>query len=393
MRRGLAAVMCSLLMAATCLLAGCGSGNSAPAGGVTAEEVRPYDLAIVYSARANSAGDLSLAENYIRAAVEGSYQGNEGFLAGISTDGSPQAFSGTLCLTEQNQRRRQDEVQQNIANILNAGWTAQTSESNIFDAFRRGNEQLGSQQATESQRPNLLLVFDSGISTNGPINFSEEVTRNGLLDPEAFIQLLRESGDLAKFDNVDKVIWYGLGETADPQESPNDGTKAAMENFYRSLFEAAGVEDVEFRPGSGRIATGEYPEVSVVNMPRIPLDEEGNPILLGDTLELDESSAEFQFEYDESNFTDEEAALEGMQEYINQLIDFPSLQVTIKGYTDTQGNEDYNLSLSQRRADTVKRLFVESGVSESQITAVGMGESSDYEDDKQNRRVEIVFGE
>ena len=82
-----------------------------------------------------------------------------------------------------------------------------------------------------------------------------------------------------------------------------------------------------------------------------------------------------------------------MQEYINQLIDFPSLQVTIKGYTDTQGNEDYNLSLSQRRADTVKRLFVESGVSESQITAVGMGESSDYEDDKQNRRVEIVFGE
>ena len=145
---------------------------------------------------------MSLAENYIKATVESSYQGNEGFIAGVSTDGNPQAFSGTFCLTSQNQRRRLDEVQQNVANVLNAGWMAQSSESNIFEALRRSNEQLGSQAALASDRPNLLLVFDSGISTDGPINFSEEATRNGLLDPDAFIQHLRESGDLAKFDNI-----------------------------------------------------------------------------------------------------------------------------------------------------------------------------------------------
>jgi outer membrane protein OmpA-like peptidoglycan-associated protein len=245
-------------------------------------------------------------------------------------------------------------------------------------------------------------VIDSGISTAGPVNFTEEATREALLEPEALIATLRESGDLAKFENIDEVVWFGLGDTSgaqsDSEVAPNEGTKAALKIFYRTLFEAAGVElgdDQEvFRAGSGSAPAEGLPGVTVVDMPRIPLDENGNPVRLGDNVEFDElkSDGAIKFDYDSDALADESAAREALKDHINQLIDFPTLKVVVNGYTDTAGDASYNLDLSQRRANTVKALMVDAGVPESQITAVGMGEDATYETDEQNRRVEIVLG-
>ena len=116
---------------------------------------------------------------------------------------------------------------------------------------------------------------------------------------------------------------------------------------------------------------------------------------LGDNVEFDETTNDgaLTFAFDSSEFNNTDAAREALQDYINQLLDFPELQIVISGYTDTNGDENYNQELSRKRADAVKALFVDAGVSEGQITAVGMGESSDYDDDAQNRRVEIAFGD
>ena len=131
-----------------------------------------------------------------------------------------------------------------------------------------------------------------------------------------------------------------------------------------------------------------------MDMPRIPLDENGNPVRLGDNVEFDElkSDGAIAFAYDSDALADEAAARDALKDHINQLIDFPTLKVVVNGYTDTAGDESYNLDLSQRRANTVKALMVDAGVPESQITAVGMGEDATYETDEQNRRVEIVLG-
>lgn len=75
----------------------------------------------------------------------------------------------------------------------------------------------------------------------------------------------------------------------------------------------------------------------------------------------------------------------------------PDRQVVIEGHTDSVGSDDYNQELSQRRAMAVQSALMQRGVSGSQISATGKGESfpvasnDDAAGRQQNRRVEMIF--
>lgn len=71
--------------------------------------------------------------------------------------------------------------------------------------------------------------------------------------------------------------------------------------------------------------------------------------------------------------------------------EFASLTFTIEGHTDAVGDEDYNLDLSQRRADAVVRYLASLGVDVDRAVARGYGKSRPRTDDPYdpaNRRVE-----
>jgi outer membrane protein OmpA-like peptidoglycan-associated protein len=80
--------------------------------------------------------------------------------------------------------------------------------------------------------------------------------------------------------------------------------------------------------------------------------------------------------------------------FLNQYSD---RTVTIEGYTDSVGSEDYNQGLSQRRADSVKAYLMGQGVSSIRLSASGRGESVPVAGNdsatgrQQNRRVEVVI--
>jgi len=67
----------------------------------------------------------------------------------------------------------------------------------------------------------------------------------------------------------------------------------------------------------------------------------------------------------------------------------------LQGYTDGTGSEQYNIGLSQRRAEAVERYLVSKNVPLFRITILGLGKDSPVADNKtrdgraQNRRVEI----
>jgi len=73
------------------------------------------------------------------------------------------------------------------------------------------------------------------------------------------------------------------------------------------------------------------------------------------------------------------------------------ITVRVTGYTDTTGANKYNLGLSRRRAEAVKRKLVEMGVPGSKISALGVGETDllvktkDNVRIRKNRRVLIVI--
>jgi OOP family OmpA-OmpF porin len=74
-----------------------------------------------------------------------------------------------------------------------------------------------------------------------------------------------------------------------------------------------------------------------------------------------------------------------------------SLQLVIEAHTDGDGDDDYNLELSQRRAEAVAAFFTDAGIDPERITAVGKGESepiapNDDEDGRaRNRRIDVVL--
>ena len=74
-----------------------------------------------------------------------------------------------------------------------------------------------------------------------------------------------------------------------------------------------------------------------------------------------------------------------------------SLTAIIKGHTDSTGSEEYNIELSQRRAEAVKKYLVSLGIDSNRIQAKGMGSAESKADNStlegrlMNRRVEVIL--
>jgi outer membrane protein OmpA-like peptidoglycan-associated protein len=70
-------------------------------------------------------------------------------------------------------------------------------------------------------------------------------------------------------------------------------------------------------------------------------------------------------------------------------------RVRVEGYTDTdpvrRSKWGSNEALSQARADSVEKYLISKGVSNSRITAVGMGAKNPKATKASSRRVEIVI--
>lgn len=79
--------------------------------------------------------------------------------------------------------------------------------------------------------------------------------------------------------------------------------------------------------------------------------------------------------------------------YVTYLKAVSEATIVIEAHTDSIGNADYNLNLSQKRADSTKEQLIKMGIDQSRIEAIGYGEtqpkvSNDTEENRQlNRRV------
>jgi outer membrane protein OmpA-like peptidoglycan-associated protein len=77
------------------------------------------------------------------------------------------------------------------------------------------------------------------------------------------------------------------------------------------------------------------------------------------------------------------------------MVQYPDSLVDVYGHTDSTGADQYNMNLSQRRADAVSRYLISRGVSSARLQAKGMGESYPVADNNtaegraKNRRVEV----
>ncbi len=88
--------------------------------------------------------------------------------------------------------------------------------------------------------------------------------------------------------------------------------------------------------------------------------------------------------------------LQTVDRLANFLQKYPDRNVLIEGHTDSVGRAEYNMGLSQRRADAVRKALMDRGIGAERITTKGYGESYPVASNKtaagrqENRRVEVV---
>ena len=95
-------------------------------------------------------------------------------------------------------------------------------------------------------------------------------------------------------------------------------------------------------------------------------------------------NAYFDFNKDMPN----EQSTAGINFLTKYLKENPSATADVIGYADEIGNSDYNKQLSQRRAENVKKILVDSGIDASRLNIIGNGEDASVnKDSKQARQV------
>jgi len=78
-----------------------------------------------------------------------------------------------------------------------------------------------------------------------------------------------------------------------------------------------------------------------------------------------------QFGFDKADLTD--GAQTALATIVKELRANPALTIELEGYTDPSGPKDYNVTLSQRRVETVRRYLIEQGAELPRIHSVGLG--------------------
>lgn len=100
------------------------------------------------------------------------------------------------------------------------------------------------------------------------------------------------------------------------------------------------------------------------------------------------------FDTDRSTIrADQRAVLERQSRWMGQ---FPAVQVMVEGHADERGTREYNLALSQRRANSARDLLVAGGVAGTRIQTISYGKDrpdalgSNEESWARNRRAVTV---
>jgi outer membrane protein OmpA-like peptidoglycan-associated protein len=113
----------------------------------------------------------------------------------------------------------------------------------------------------------------------------------------------------------------------------------------------------------------------------------------GIKLTLGENSVRF----DTNKATLTNAAKANLDKLVPVFKEYSQTNIQIFGYTDSTGKEEYNLALSQKRADAVKAYLATKGILADRFTITGMGiadpvATNDTDEGKsQNRRVEFAI--
>jgi outer membrane protein OmpA-like peptidoglycan-associated protein len=100
--------------------------------------------------------------------------------------------------------------------------------------------------------------------------------------------------------------------------------------------------------------------------------------------------------FDFNKYTLKPEARERLAKISGIVLAYPDLKLDIEGHTDSIGTDEYNQTLSEKRAEAVRGYLISSGVTPDHVSATGLGKANPVADNSTahgrqlNRRVEMI---
>lgn len=183
---------------------------------------------------------------------------------------------------------------------------------------------------------------------------------------------LKEREDQAKVQNLSYIAMQKVAITQETArlKVAEDQVKVASTNRDKVLLEARTAEADRLRDELNAKQT-----------------DRGMTITLGDVL-FDTGKAQLK--------SGSERSLQKLTQFLREN---PKRSVSVEGFTDSVGGDEYNQQLSERRADAVRESLIAQGVEPGRIIASGYGKAFPVAGNEAaagrqlNRRVEIIVSE
>jgi outer membrane protein OmpA-like peptidoglycan-associated protein len=214
-------------------------------------------------------------------------------------------------------------------------------------------------------------------------------------------------GSYTFYDENENEVTIEGKKTFIKYESENEvGQLKILRNFSNAIkkiggkaFEQAGNRVyMNIKQGNketwAEVYAGDYDyDLTIVEKGEVEQEITANAILK----ELNETGkAILYINFDSGKSTIKKESMPVVDQIIEMMQQAPEIKISVEGHTDSDGNNDANLKLSEARAKSVVDAIVKGGIDKSRLSSEGYGEEKPIADNStpegkaKNRRVELI---
>lgn len=201
------------------------------------------------------------------------------------------------------------------------------------------------------------------------------------------IVLITDSKTGYKLSNANVAILDSKGNIITTQKSDSQGKVIYDVECDLNYTIKATLEHYEIADASLKNTVSGINNVNIEMVPEEVIITE-TEVLLNDVY----------FDFNKSNITDRGAT--ELDKLVRVMLKNPTMVIQVKSHTDSKGNKNYNLKLSERRAQSTVQYIISKGINKDRISGKGYGSTmpkincdSNCTDEQhaQNRRSEFII--
>lgn len=253
---------------------------------------------------------------------------------------------------------------------------AKTPEADYVEALHVASGILESTECSEKR----LTIMGSLLSTKGALSYVENPQLLDAGDANKIVKELQRARAIPNLNEVTVNVY--ASDTTAPQESLSYKQAEMLQTQFKAICREAGAK-VNFHKSTNKGRVKNYTKLPKVTTVDIATDK------VSFTGAVKFSDEELSFIADQAVFASEAEARTRLQPIAAYLQSDTQRHVLVAG-TTASGTEEFCQNLSQERADAVKKILVDYGAEEKQITCMGLGFKNVFHVKDLNEKGELV---